>query len=136
MELKKEQVEESRSFYGEEKIIHPTMDVENIRLPYLFVQYSKNYMCIIGQDGHLKKVSSTFCEVLGYSEEELFSRPFREFMVIAGQETAGSALGTGNMNYYFEKTLYCKNGQVLKINWRSVPDIAENAVLLVGWKTN
>lgn len=135
MELKKEQVEESRSFYGEEACIHPAMDAGKIRLPYLFVQYAKNYMCVIGQDGYLKKVSATFCETLGYSEEELFSRPFREFMVIAGLETAGSALGTGNMNYYFEKIFYCKGGQVLKITWRSVPDILENAVLIVGWKT-
>jgi serine/threonine-protein kinase len=45
-----------------------------------FFELSLDLFCIAGLDGYFHRVNSNFSRVLGYTEEELVSRPFLDFV--------------------------------------------------------
>jgi PAS domain S-box-containing protein len=45
-----------------------------------FLAHSMDLICLAGEDGYFKEVNPAFHKVLGYSGEELLSRPFLEFV--------------------------------------------------------
>jgi PAS domain-containing protein len=45
-----------------------------------FFDFSRDLVCIAGFDGYYKLVNASFERVLGYSREELLSRPFMDFV--------------------------------------------------------
>ena len=51
-----------------------------------FFELSKELFCIIGTDGYLKKVNNSFLNAVGYSCEELLSKPVSDFLVVNEQQ--------------------------------------------------
>ncbi|MCB9233605.1 MAG: PAS domain S-box protein [Bacteroidia bacterium] len=45
-----------------------------------FFKFSRDLLCIAGTDGFFKKLNPTWTQVLGWSEEELTSVPFTDFI--------------------------------------------------------
>src|SRR5690606_28283051 len=45
-----------------------------------FFTYAPELLCVGGPDGYFKKVNPAFTRLLGYSEEEMLSRPFTDFV--------------------------------------------------------
>ena len=75
---------------------------------------------VAGFDGYLKKMNPAFCEILGYSKEELLTTPFIEFVhpedrerTIQEYESANS----GEYKSYFENRYIKKSGQVVWLSW-------------------
>jgi len=75
---------------------------------------------VAGFDGFLKKVNPAICEILGYSEEELLTTPFIEFVypvdrerTIQEYENANSGSGSS----YFENRYVTKSGKVIWLSW-------------------
>ncbi|MFL5763817.1 MAG: hypothetical protein ACJ77K_07735 [Bacteroidia bacterium] len=92
----------------------------------LFFAMSKNFICIFGFDGYLKKVSSSFVKASGYSSEELLSAPFDDF-VVRREKTSGVGL-------YSEMFFCCRSNHIMKIKWRRIPDLGEENEMMVGWE--
>ncbi len=89
-----------------------------------FFNLSLDMFCIVGFDGYFKRVNPSWQRVLGYSEAELFSRPYMDFIhpddrpatgVVAGRLTDGHELT------YFENRYFHKDGTIRWLLWTSTP---------------
>jgi PAS domain S-box-containing protein len=88
---------------------------------------SLDLQCIAGFDGYLKRVNPAFERTLGYSSEELLSRPFIEFVHPddrASTSDADAQLSRGAELMEFENRYICADGSVRWLRWssRPVPD--------------
>ncbi len=90
-----------------------------------FFEMSLDHLIVAGFDGYLKRVNPSWTRTLGWSAEELMSRPSVEFVhpddraaTLAGRKrlTSGDQLG-GLVNRYV-----CKDGTYRWFEWRSVAD--------------
>ena len=93
-----------------------------------FFDLSPDLLCIAGFDGYFKRLNPSFERVLGYSGEELVSRPFLEFVHPDDVERARDAfmqLATGEDVIGFECRLVCVDGSVRRFEWntRTVPHL-------------
>ena len=93
-----------------------------------FFDLSPDLLCIAGFDGYFKRLNPSFERVLGYSGEELMSRPFLEFVHPDDVERARDAfihLATGEDVIGFECRLVCADGSVRRFEWntRTLPHL-------------
>ena len=75
---------------------------------------------VAGIDGYLKKVNPAMCEILGYSEEELLSTPFIEFVHPDDREKTlqkYEIANSGEYKSYFENRYVKKSGNVIWLAW-------------------
>jgi PAS domain S-box-containing protein len=87
-----------------------------------FFDLSPDLLCIAGFDGYFKRVNPSFERVLGYSGEELTSRPFLEFVHPDDVERARDAfidLATAEDLFGFECRLVCVDGSVRRFEWNT-----------------
>jgi PAS domain S-box-containing protein len=88
---------------------------------------SLDLLCISGKDGYFKRVNPAFERTLGYSSDELTSRPFIDFVHPddrANTEVAQTSLVRGHDIVQFENRYLRSDGNVRWLQWsaRSVPD--------------
>src|SRR5690349_11403919 len=101
--------EMASSVHGESGTPHPFNEI------YRFFEFSLDLFAISGFDGYLKRVNPAWERTLGYSAEELLSRPGIEFVhpedrdvsLVRRQQThAGSPV------INFENRYICKDGSI------------------------
>lgn len=89
-------------------------------------------ICIAGFDGYFKWVNAAFPRTLGYSEEELLSKPFEEFVHPEDRNSTSGELDklshTGHATIDFENRYRCYDGTYKWISWRSIPVPEEQLV--------
>ena len=56
-----------------------------------FFELSPDLLCIAGYDGFFKKINSAVSKILGYSNEELFSRPINDFVHVDDRDKTSRA---------------------------------------------
>ena len=86
----------------------------------LFFNLSPDMLAIVGFDGYFKKTNAQFSQCLGYSGEELTSRPFIEFIHPADREKsrrAFSDLQTARLHQPFENRYVSRNGEIRWLSW-------------------
>jgi PAS domain S-box-containing protein len=93
-----------------------------------FFELSLDLLCIAGFDGYFKRFNASFERVLGYSTEELMSRPFLEFVHPDDVESARDVLiqmTAGEDVIRFESRLVCADGSVRRFEWntRTMPQL-------------
>lgn len=86
--------------------------------------YALDMLCIAGFDGYFKVLNPSWTRVLGWSEEELLSKPWIEFVHPedkGSMENAQSVLIDGQEIYQFENRFLCKDGTIKWLAWNFFP---------------
>ena len=87
-----------------------------------FFALSLDLLCISGLDGYFKRVNPSWTRVLGWTEEELLSRPVVEFMHPEDRERtlqARARLAQGIPVRGLENRYLCKDGSHRWLSWQS-----------------
>ncbi|MCX6180806.1 MAG: ATP-binding protein [Bacteroidetes bacterium] len=90
-----------------------------------FFNLSIHFMCLANTNGYFTKINSTFTRVLGYSEEELLSKPFFEFIHpddLANTLKEVEKLAQGVHTINFTNRYSCKDGSYVLLMWSASPD--------------
>jgi len=89
----------------------------------LFVQLSPDMICIAGYDGFFRKVNPAGLTTLGYTLEELLSKPINDFVykedkvaTIESRESTKRSIPLIN----FENRYVTKSGEIVWLSWTSV----------------
>ena len=88
-----------------------------------FFTLSLDMLCIAGYDGYFKRVNPAWQRTLGYTEAELLSRPYREFVHPDDRDSTdaqSARAGTDNV-VYFENRYLHKDGTLRWLLWTSTP---------------
>jgi len=102
-----------------------------------FFNLSMDLLCIAGYDGYFKKVNPALVKLLGYSVEELFSKPIEEFIFEEDRDiTARYRVNLKNNEPLsnFENRYVCKSGEIIWLHWTSIP--LENEKLIYAIAKN
>ncbi len=86
---------------------------------------------VSGLDGFFKRVSSSWTTVLGWTAEELQSKPFIDFVHPEDIEATINALHHLNRGHNlatFENRYLCKNGDYRWLLWSSAPDLKQEVI--------
>ena len=96
-----------------------------------FFANSIDMLCFLDFNGHFKRLNPAWERTLGFTREELMSRPFIEFVHPDDRERTlnqnrdvrggGKALG-------FENRYLCKDGSYRWFLWNAAPDSAEKVI--------
>ena len=92
-------------------------------------------LCIAGFDGYFKRLNPAWSKTLGYTEEELMSRPYIEFVhpndrdatKVEAQKTTG-----GKNVVWFQNRYRCRDGSYRWLQWRAVPDEERGLIYAVA----
>lgn len=100
-----------------------------------FIKNSPDLACIVGNDAYFKMVNDSFVNVLGYSKEELLSKPFFEFIHPDDLEKTSSVLTLLPKNspvVDFENRYVKKNGEIVILQWKSNLNHSNNLVYSIA----
>ena len=89
-----------------------------------FFHVSLDLFCIAGVDGYFKRINPRFEAVLGYSEPELLSRSFFDFIHpedVEATQFKKERLSLGYSVYNFENRYRCKEGNYRWFAWTAIP---------------
>ncbi len=90
-----------------------------------FFNLSVDMLCIAGVDGYFKRLNPAFQRTLGWSLEELLSRPFYEFIHPEDVERTIAEiekLGGGEPTVSFEHRFSCADGGYKCLVWAAHPE--------------
>ena len=101
----------------------------------LFFDLSPDFLCIAGYDGYFKKINPIVSKTLGYTNEELLSKPIDEFVHIedrgiTSKKRENIIKDTPLLN--FENRYLTKSGEIVWLSWTSMPIKSEQVVFAIA----
>ena len=100
-----------------------------------FFELSPDLLCIAGYDGYFKKINRAVSDLLGYSMEELYSRPINDFVYHDDKDTTSKVrteLTKSKPLYNFENRYQTKDGQIVWLSWTSMPVDSEQMIFAIA----
>ena len=89
----------------------------------LFFELSADLLCIAGFDGFFKRINPAVSKLLGYTNDELLSRPISDFVYIEDSAVTSKVRGEltrGKPLFNFENRYVTKNGELVWLTWTSM----------------
>lgn len=108
---------------------------ENLRRANNIFNYSKDLLCIGDTNGYFSYLSPSFTNLLGWSYDELKSRPFIEFI---HPDDLSITFNESELLIYeyqeriVENRFKCKNGEYKWLSWKAVYDPEKKEVYMVA----
>ena len=100
-----------------------------------FFSFSLDPLVIADINGNFRQVNPAFEKTLGYTSEELLSKPYMDFVHPddkARTLEVGNKLAKGVPAVHFENRYECKNGTFKWLSWTSMPDIVTKTTYAVA----
>jgi PAS domain S-box-containing protein len=100
-----------------------------------FFELSPDLMCIAGFDGYFKWVNPAVSNLLGYTNEELLSKPIDTFIYSEDRIITShfrERLKENNPLLNFENRYVTKGGDIVWLHWTSMPALNEQLVYAVA----
>jgi PAS domain S-box-containing protein len=112
------------------------LDLENARaLEGRFFELSIDMLCVLGFDGHFRRLNAAWERTLGFTVDELTSRPFLEFVHPddrARTLNQNRQVRGGGQALAFENRYVCKDGSFRWLHWNATPDPAQQVIYSVA----
>jgi PAS domain S-box-containing protein len=90
-----------------------------------FTDLSLDLFCTAGFDGFFKRLNPAWSKVLGFSIEELMSRPYLEFVHPEDRRATvdeSDSLARQEITFAFENRYLCKDGSYKLLSWNAISD--------------
>lgn len=101
-----------------------------------FFELSRDLMCIVSTDGYFKLINPAFTDLLGYSKEELMSKPFVEFVHPDDRPMTNGEMeiiiDTDSSTKNFENRYITKSGEEVTLQWVSTPFNEEGVIFAIA----
>lgn len=91
-------------------------------------------MCLAGNDTYFKEVNIYFCELLGFSRDELLDKPYTEFVHpddVEGTYAVAGKIGAKKCDTEFSNRYKTKTGEYIRLKWHSAI-YSDNMVIAVA----
>lgn len=105
------------------------------RLEDEFFDVAIDMLCLLGFDGYFRRLNPAWEKTLGYTREELMSRPFIEFVHPDDRERTlrqNAEVRGGGKALSFENRYVCKDGSYRWLRWNAAPDAAHQGIYSVA----
>lgn len=100
-----------------------------------FFNISADFICIAGFDGYFKRINPAVSKLLGFTEEELYSRPISSFVYSPDLQITietREEVYKNNPLLNFENRYVTKNGEIVWLSWTSMPVQSEKLVYAIA----
>jgi PAS domain S-box-containing protein len=100
-----------------------------------FFELSAGLLCIAGFDGYFKRINPAVSQLLGYTNEELLSKPINDFIHIDDQQYTAKLRDELHKNkplLNFENRYVTKSGEIVWLSWTSMPLTDEKLVYAIA----
>lgn len=101
-----------------------------------FFNESKDLVCIANLSGYFTKINPAFSLLLGYSEEELLSRPFNDFVhpddVQKTTDEVTLMNREGKSSIKFENRYITKNQEIVYLEWNTTVDEKNQTIFAIA----
>lgn len=114
------------------------MEEQPLNSKYYFENFfllSPDLLCVAGFDGYFKRINPAVSKLLGYTEEELFSKPINEFIYPDDRNITSRVRNelTNNIPLYnFENRYVTKQGEIVWLSWTSFPNYQDKVIFAVA----
>lgn len=100
-----------------------------------FFHISLDMLCVLGFDGYFKRLNPAWTETLGFTVEELRSKPFIEFVHPDDRQRTldrNSRVRSGGEARSFQNRYLCKDGSHRWLVWNAAPDTEHGLIYSVA----
>ena len=108
---------------------------EKLKTSDKIFDHSLDMLCIAGFDGYFKVLNPAWTNILGWSNVELLSKPWIDFVHPDDRnntEDVKTVIVDGKEIYQFENRYMCKDGTIKWLSWNSFPYPEENIMFGVA----